>query len=330
MNLLSILKLCRLRKDETAKRIPKLVLEFLLIKHGSGIGMPHERSLRSKLGLFAIRFDCPPLELKGADIDTWLSSPELALKPRNRKNHRDAVVQFTRWLVARHYLPKDWSEMDAVTMPHPKPGEIVVVDPALMRQFMLQLPGHLRPAFALIGFGGLRTQEVIPSKEILESKEVLRWEDIQFGNNLIYVPKNVAKVPGSDRDIPIQPNLLEWLELTPPGERTGPICKIQGALNVMADTKRAVGIPAGRNETHNFLRNGFISARLVVTKNRATVAEEAGTSVRNINKSYRRRIPEAQAHAWFDIRPQARIDAVEAKPDGVLITLKMNPSSPHF
>jgi len=81
----------------------------------------------------------------------------------------------------------------------------------------------------------------------------------------------------------------------------------EGMVVPSAETYRKVTCLARRlgiRWSHNVLRHSFISYRIAKVKNANEVALEAGNSPAVIFKHYRELATEAQADAWFAIRPE--------------------------
>ena len=298
-------------KDCLALPVPKLVEQFLAEKKVE-IGTKWYRSLEGSLERFSDHFakHCGPGQepaplhrLTSTDLNAFLR--ELGVGGRSRHNYRAAVDQLVRWSKGRGHLPKTWSEMEDVSDPGAKSGEIRILTPeqvtALLsaRQHMEEMGRAKRsliPFIALQAFAGVRHEEINGEKALLD------WRNINLEERYIYVPKDVAKT-GRDRTVPISDNLVAWL--TPYLQPNGPICKLSNTSHALTDAKRAAGLAAGKNETRNTLRKSYISYRLAVTRNIAQVAEEAGNSPQKIRSNYNRPIPEKEARRWFNIWPTA-------------------------
>jgi integrase len=293
------------------KTVPQVVLEFLVSKQDAGVGTKWQQSLRYRLGQLAAAFPAGPIiALNGADLDAWLRS--LNIRPRTRKNYRDALSELFAFAQARKYLPRQWHEMEAVGSPKVRHGEIKILTPAQMVKLMAAARPNLWPWLACTAWGGVRAEEMVGQKKILQ------WSDIDFDARQIFVPAAAAKM-GVDRVIPIQPNLFDWLQIC--RQDSGPVCPLKGAFNALSEAKRKAGIAAGRGESTNTLRKSFISYRLAVCKNVAQVAEEAGNSPAIIRLSYKRAVPEAHGKLWFEIRPPA--------PETLLVPVVRIPSRSH-
>lgn len=298
-------------KGSQAVSLTKLIEKFIADKTGE-IGTKWFRTLEGHLERFAEHFSkhcvpgqepAPLHQLSSADLNAFLR--ELNVGGRSRHNYRAAVDQLVRWAKGNGYLPKIWSEMEDVTDPGARSGEIKILTPEEVtkllscRQHMEEMgraKKSLVPFIALQAFAGVRHEEINGEKALLD------WRNIDIEQRNIYVPRDVAKT-GRDRVVPISDNLAAWL--LPYVKPNGKICELSNTSHALCDAKRAAGLAAGKNETRNALRKSYISYRLAVTHNIAQVAEEAGNSAQKIRSNYNRPIPQKEGIRWFNIWPTA-------------------------
>lgn len=121
------------------------------------------------------------------------------------------------------------------------------------------------------------------------------WEDIDLAARHLTV--TVAKVGTPDwRLVPIPLAALEWLLLCP--DRTGPVCSAGGLLRVRALCKKA-----GISLAYNAFRHSYISHRIGFNKDKGACATDCGTSVKEIDRRYRRPIAPEIGKEYFRVRP---------------------------
>jgi integrase len=83
----------------------------------------------------------------------------------------------------------------------------VVMSIATAKKFFTECPTDWLPAFALMGFAGIRPMELLPNG----TKEILKIGDIDFANKTIRIRGNVAKTRTERMLSHLPDNLWQWL-----------------------------------------------------------------------------------------------------------------------
>jgi integrase len=223
-------------------------------------------------------------------VSRHLSSLDLA--ERSKKNHRDSIGFFNRWLILRGYLAKgaDWLE-HVQDYSARKLSEIEIYTPDEIAR-LLRSAGDMTPFVAIGAFAGLRHAEIAR----------LDWREIDLADGFIEVHANKSKT-GERRLVPMHDNLKQWL--LPHRPASG-----DGAVTPYANTTKQllkVAKSAGFVWKHNALRHGYISYRVAETADVPRVSDEAGNSPAMIRQHYLRRVKPAQAAEWFAIMPEVKL-----------------------
>ncbi len=166
--------------------------------------------------------------------------------------------------------------------------EIFTVDE--MRRLLDSARPEFVPAFAIGGFAGLRSEEIIR----------LDWSQVKLGEAVILVSAGKEKT-ASRRIVPLQPILRSWLE--PAAKASCPVVPPSPGVQVLQNAMRLTAERAGIQWVRNGLRHSFCSYRVAVTGDPALVASEAGDSANMIHKHYRALVTRAEGVAWFALVP---------------------------
>ena len=222
----------------------------------------------------------------------------LALAERSKRNHRDVIGFFNRWLVLRGYLPKgtDWLE-NVQNYSARKIGEIEIYSPHEITRLLLAA-GGMTPFIALGAFAGLRHAEIAR----------LDWSEIDMDDGFIEVSAAKSKT-GERRLVPMHDNLKKWL--LPYRQKAGKIAPYASTKEKLAKVAKATAREATAKKSavpalawkHNALRHSFISYRVAECADVPRVSDEAGNSPAIIRQHYLRRVKPAQATEWFAIVP---------------------------
>ena len=254
------------------------------------------KQLANVLDRFAEHFNQEVHTLTPKMIAEHLTALELA--ERTRRNHRDVIGFFNRWLVLRGYLHKgtDWLE-GVQNYSARKLGKITVYTAEEMRRLIAAANERILPMIVIGGFAGLRHAEIAR----------LEWQDIDLEEGFIEVRAENAKTD-TRRIVPLKENLKAFLL---------PLAKKNGKVITLANTtkhllKAAADTADAKNEIealawkHNALRHTYISARVAESGDVPRVADEAGNSPQVIRTNYLKRMRPAAAAEWFAIMPPAK------------------------
>ena len=159
------------RSVELPRIAVKEAVELLQKQSGiDGNSYKRQRHLASTLGRFAESFAVEVHTITPRLISDYLAA--LQLKERTKRNHRDTIGFFNRWLVLRGFLSKgtDWLE-GVQNYSARKIGEITTYSAEEMTVFLENAGERLLPVLVLGGFAGLRHAEITR----------LDWSDIDLG-----------------------------------------------------------------------------------------------------------------------------------------------------
>jgi integrase len=254
----------------------------------------HIYGLRNSLAPFVEEF--PRLDrVIEIDVARYLSS--LKVGPRRRDNILCAIIQLSRFARRRNYLPEDRrSAAEKVQMIRPG-HDVTTWTPAEAKLLLEHVSPRWLPCLALGLFAGLRSSEILR----------LDWGAFKFDLQdhedrpapVIAVNRKVARKTRLSRLVPIQPNLVTWLQ--PYRDRVGPLYPGNFKTNEnarcleAARLRRATGLP----RKDNALRHSFGSYRLAVIRDYTLVAGEMGNSPRMIRESYNDPKPKGEGEAYF-------------------------------
>jgi integrase len=284
------------RKASMAKFVYKtcreIVDELLAAKRAEDAGVRWIDDLESRLDRFEKDFKCPLANITESDIRTWLT--RLNLSKRSSNNYRTALLTMVTFARDRKYIGPDWEAMVTI-----KPFRLVkpveeIYTPEEICSLLFTAekcyPQHL-PTLAIMAFAGCR------HCELQDAGEILDWKDVHFKTAKIHISESVAKSNTGRRYVPMQPNLVAWIQTY--AKLRGPVCEVGNLTNALRRIAARAKVPFKRNG----LRNSFISYRCAATQNVPQVASEAGNSVGEIHKSYRRELTQEEGLRWFEIMP---------------------------
>jgi integrase len=230
-------------------------------------------------------------------ISSYLAA--LPFKERTKRNHRDVIGYFNRWLILRGYLAKgtDWLE-GVQNYTARKLGEIQIYTPDEMKLLLNKADKRLVPFLAIGAFTGLRHAEIAR----------LDWSEIELadgaGESFIEVRADKAKTQ-TRRLVPVKDNLKAWL--MPYRKTAGKVCPFENTTKQLLKTAAVTGDAANKIEPlawkKNALRHSCISYRIAECGDVPRVSDESGNSVQVIRSNYLRRVKPAVAAEWFSILP---------------------------
>ncbi len=280
-----------------------------------GKSLGRQQQIAAALDPFAESFNCQVHTLAPALISSYLT--ELPHMEKTKKNHRDALDYFFRWLVLRGFLPKGTNLLEGVQeYSGRKFGKITTYTPEEIAKLLIgaqKVNRRMIPSLALGAFAELRTAEI----------SRIDWKEIDFDDNggnstpepHVEVANDITK-NGEEgearRIVPMKPNLRAWLE--PLRKESGKVCPFS-EKQIAKHWKRiaeAAGVPWKKNA----LRHTCISARIAECGDVPRVADESGNSPAVIRSNYLKRMKQKQAALWFGITPEnvARVGAGESLP----------------
>jgi integrase len=262
----------------------ELVRELVAAKERDGASARYVSDLRSRLNIFAEKFDGQAVEtITSAEIDDYLRS--LVLSPVTRNHYRRLIVVAFNFAMQRGYATGNPAAKTARAKEYG--GEIGVLTVAQAARLLESAGPEVLPYIAIGLFAGLRRAEV----------QRLDWSEIDFDSGLIEVKADKSKT-AQRRLVTIQPNLREWLL---------PVHKHRGSI--MSDEFRRhfnhVRAAAGITEwPDNALRHSFASYHMAHFKNAASTALELGHVNAAITfRHYRELVKPKDAERYWNIRP---------------------------
>ena len=256
------------------------------------------KQLANVLDRFAESFNREVHTLTPKLIADYLTG--LALAERTRRNHRDVIGFFNRWLVLRGYLAKgtDWLE-GVKNYTARKLGQITTYTAAEMQRLIAAADDRILPMIVIGGFAGLRHAEIAR----------LEWQDIDMEEGFIEVKAENAKTD-TRRIVPLKANLKAFLK--PLVKKSGKVVSVVNTtkqlLKTATDTADAENEIEAMAWKHNALRHTYISARVAECADVPRVADEAGNSPQIIRTNYLKRLRPAAAVEWFAIAPPTEAD----------------------
>ena len=240
-------------------------------------------------------------EITTAEIQTHLAARNVGKKRYN--NLRGELCTFFTFCMKQ---PRQWvrenpvAPIEAFKVSRGLPEILTAQKAAEVMAFVASYDGGSRglpkgcmvPYFALCLFAGLRPS--VPEGEIVKlanSPELEKTVDVALGS--IRISPEVSKVK-SVRQITIQPNLAAWLTRYP--LKKFPIIPL-GTLKMIRVIRDKFGIG------QDVMRHTFISMHVAKFKSMAEAALEAGNSESMIRKHYYNLVSNADAEAFWSIRP---------------------------
>ncbi len=261
-----------------------------------GKSVARKKQFANVLDRFAIDLNQEVHTVTPKLISDYLTA--LALAERTRRNHRDVIGFFNRWLVLRGYLAKgtDWLE-GVQNYKARKLGKITTFTADEMRRLIAAADDRILPMIVIGGFAGLRHAEIAR----------LEWQDIDLEEGFIEViPVEGTKSDQRRRIVPLKDNLKAFL--LPLAKKSGKIISVVNTtkqlLKTATDTGDVANEVASLEWKHNALRHTYISARVAESGDVPRVADEAGNSPHVIRTNYLKRMRPAAAAEWFSIQPQ--------------------------
>lgn len=273
----------------------QLVKELVAAKKADGASVRHVDDLRSRLNIFAEKFDGAPVAtITSAEIDDWLRS--LPCSPVTRNHYRRLIVLAFNFALQRGYATDNPAKKTAkAKAPKTKPGILTVEQASALLE---NASPKILPYIAIGLFAGLRRAEI----------ERLDWSEVDFDDGHVEVTAEKSKSKVANRFIPIQPNLREWLL---------PLRRLRGSVTpedrfefrqLFEQARKDAGIEEWPD---NALRHSFASYHVAHFKDAKGLALEMGhTDSGMLFNHYRALVRPKEAERYWNIRPTPRADIV--------------------
>jgi integrase len=276
-----------LKASEKSCSAVQLVRELVAAKELDGASARHVSDLRSRLNIFAEKFDGQPVAtITTPEIDDWLRA--LPVSPVTRNHYRRLIILAFNFAMDCGYAASNPALKAAKARePKSKPGILTVEQAAALLE---NASPEIVPYIAIALFGGLRRAEI----------ERLDWSEIDFDGGHIEVTAEKSKSKIANRFITIQPNLNEWLL---------PFRKIRGSVTPRRTTFRQLfdqtRIAGGITKwPDNALRHSFASYHLAHFKDAKALALEMGhTDSSMLFNHYRALVKPKDANRYWSIKP---------------------------
>jgi integrase len=278
--------LAHLKASERSCTAVQLVKELVAAKQNDGASQRHLDDLRSRLNIFADKFDGQPVAtITSAEIDDWLRSLPVSAVTRN--HYRRLIVLAFNFAVQRGYAKENAAERTAKA--RERGGDIGILTVTEAARLLESATPEVLPYIAIGLFAGLRRAEI----------ERLDWSEIDFESGLIEVTAEKAKA-ARRRLVTMQPNLREWLL---------PIRKHRGRIiseNFRKQFEQARVAAGILKWPDNALRHSFASYHLALFKNASSTALELGHHDTRVTFAhYRELVKPKEAERYWKIRPVA-------------------------
>jgi integrase len=275
-----------LKASEKSCSAVQLVKELVAAKEKDGASQRHVSDLRSRLNIFANKFNGQPVAtITSAEIDDWLRS--LDVSPVTRNHYRRLIVLAFNFAVKRGYATGNSAEK--TDKAKEKSGNVGILTISEAARLLECATPEVLPYIALGLFAGLRRAEI----------QRLDWSDIDFESGLIEVKAEKSKT-AQRRFVKIEPNLRDWL--LPVRKHRGRIaCENSEFRKQLDDARAAAGITEWPD---NALRHSFASYHLAHFQNAASTALELGHHDSRITfRHYRELVKPKEAERFWKIRP---------------------------
>jgi integrase len=277
-----------LRASEKSCTAVQLVKELVAAKETDGASVRHVDDLRSRLNIFAEKFDGQPVAtITSAQIDDWLRSLKVA--PVTRNHYRRLVILAFNFAVQRKYAtdnPAAGKKTAEAREPKTKPGILTVEQASALLE---NASSEILPYIAIGLFAGLRRAEI----------ERLGWSEIDFDSGHIEVTAEKSKSKIANRFISIQPNLREWLLSF--RKLKGNVTPCENFRQLFDLAREAAGIT---DWPDNALRHSFASYHVAHFKDAKALALEMGhTDSGMLFNHYRALVKPKEAESFWNIKP---------------------------
>jgi integrase len=277
-----------LKASEKSCSAVQLVKELIAAKERDGASVRHISDLRSRLNIFAEKFNGEPVAtITSAEIDDWLRSLPVSAVTRN--HYRRLIILAFNFAIGRGYATSNPAKETAKARePKTKPGIFTVEQATAL---LVNASPEILPYITIGLFAGLRRAEI----------ERLDWSEIDFDSGHIEVTAEKSKSKIANRFVTMQPNLREWLM---------PLRKLKGSVTpqeafvfrqLFDQARKTAGIDEWPD---NALRHSFASYHVAHFKDAKALALEMGhIDSGMLFNHYRALVKPKDAERYWNIRP---------------------------
>jgi integrase len=276
--------------------VKQLAAEVIEAKRCDGMSKVYLADLRKRFGHFSRDFgDRPVADITVEEVDDWLRNLKLA--PKSRANYRANIGVLFSYAVRRRML--DFNPILHTAKPKlpDNPPEIFKVDELrTLLEAANATTDDVLPMLAIGAFTGLRDAEI----------RRLHWSEVDLVRGHVEVKGANAK-GARRRIVPMQPNLLAWLQ--PYSGLSGSVVP-KGARKKLERVRAAAGLTKWPK---NGLRHSFASYRLAAINDAPKVSAELGhTSPAMLYNVYRELVLPSEAERYWKIEPAEQTGKVVA------------------
>ncbi len=225
------------------------------------------------------------------------------IKKRNSQSVREHFVAGMRgvfkFLRANGIVSKDFNVEKINTLKVKKDETSpVILSVEEAKRLFAEIPKDKPSAmayFALAAFTGLRPEEICSRSKT----DVLQWKNIDMvGRKIIVEGATTKGRKNRTLSICLPNNLWAFLELTPPEERTGNVCKL--SFNQIRRIRRSLSVKL----EHDVLRHSFASYAFMMYRAQDVISEMGHlSSFKTFAKHYHSMTTQKEATDYFSILP---------------------------
>ncbi len=272
----------------------KAVVDLLEAKETKGRSNRHLDDLRYRLGRFAS--DHPGMALGDfttASVQSWLDrltgKAGKPLSAQSRRNFTTVVGGLFEFHRCRGAIP-DNPVADVERETIRRVEDVAYWKPDEVKALLEHIAPEAKAGLVLALFSGLRSSEVCQ----------LLWSNVDLNQKHVAIRADIAKT-ASRRLVPIPDNARAWLRslVGPQDARV-----FEGQPDRFSRLVSAACKTAQINRVKNGARHSAITYRVALTGDVARVALDCGNVAEIIHKHYRGLATEAEARAFFEIKPR--------------------------
>ncbi|QYY37136.1 hypothetical protein [Ruficoccus sp. ZRK36] len=235
----------------------------------------------------------PVHDVNQSDCEQFLAA--VSSHPQTRNNYRSDLHNFFNFCLSRKWIAQNpITNITPMKVARRRPGILSTKSTEdLLRHLEGIKEGRMVRYYALTIFAGIRPGvdgEIYKLDQAIRSNGEARYIDDE--NSVIHMEPELTKTLHYRR-ITIRPNLAAWLQAYP-----SPIIPANLSNDVRPIRKQF-------KLTHDICRHTFISMHVAAFGSMGRAAIEAGNSESIVKKHYHEQVSEAEAKAFWDIRPSA-------------------------
>jgi integrase len=274
----------------------ELVEEFIQRKKDHGIGSRQVVDYRQRLKRFIGNFGGRAVaSITSSEIEQWLAGLQSlrkgggAVSAQTRKHHRAALHAFFGWVLPQR---NPIGGIEAPRVKAPARDHYTPADAWKLMEWLLANDMESLPAVALGFFCGLRTAEI--------ARLDLSTLDLRKPNaEGEFILRGDQAKREKARAVPLLPAAKAWLLAQT--RRSGPAVAVP--LRTLHERIAAAHTGADLRRIPNGARHSFATFRGAILKDSGRLSDEMGNSAAIVRRHYREPKLEAEAVAFFALRP---------------------------